>query len=77
MKRDCFYKLTITKQRPIKGDYYLGKKKDVWYLGRFTHKEVMREVREWYKRGADAVELEMITQEQFDARMPSPDTDEK
>ena len=34
---------------------------------------VMKDVKELYKRGADAVELEMITQEEFDLHMDLED----
>ena len=70
MKRDCFYKLTITKETPIKNDFYLGKKEDKWYVGYFSWKEVLQNVNEWYERGADAVELEMITEDEFNKVKP-------
>jgi hypothetical protein len=70
MKRDCFYKLTITKLKPVKGSYYFEKKEDVWHVGYFSYPEVLATVEEWYERGADAVEMEMITQEEFDNLLP-------
>ena len=72
---ECFYKLTITKEKPVKGSYYFEKKEDVWHIGYFAYKDVLKEVEAWYERGADAVEMEMITQEQFDEIM-RPYTDE-
>jgi hypothetical protein len=72
MKRDCFYKLTITKLQPQKGSYYFEKREDVWHVGYFTYREVLNTVEEWYERGADAVELEMISKDQFDRLLPSP-----
>ena len=33
---------------------------------------ILKEVDQHYKEGADAVELEMITQEEFDAQLPKP-----
>jgi hypothetical protein len=33
---------------------------------------ILEEVDQHYKEGADAVELEMITQEEFDAQLPKP-----
>lgn len=75
MKDECFYKLTVTKDKPVRGSYYFEKKSDVWHIGYFTYKDVLKEVEQWYERGADAVEMEMITQEQFDEVM-RPYTDE-
>ena len=72
MQGDCFYRLTVTKDRPRPGSYYFDKKVDVWHLGYFTYKDVLREVEVWYQRGADAVELEMITQQEFDDLLPRP-----
>lgn len=56
MKGDCFYKVKITK----------GKKIDICHWGYFPYKMVMDDVKQLYKDGADAVELEMITKDQFD-----------
>ena len=56
MKFDCFYKVEIT----------TGKKEEIWYWGYFPYSMVMRDVKKLYKDGADAVILEMITQEEFD-----------
>ena len=36
-------------------------------------KDVLREVKQFYKDGADAVELEMITKEEFDETLPRPE----
>ena len=71
MNRDCFYKFKITKDNP-NGSYYFQKKVDYWYYGYFSYRMILNEVRDWYKDGADCVELEMITQEQFDHRLPTP-----
>ena len=35
-------------------------------------KDVLKEVKQHYKDGADAVELEMITAEEFNDRLPKP-----
>ena len=35
-------------------------------------KDVLKEVKQFYKAGADAVELEMITEEEFNDRLPKP-----
>ena len=36
------------------------------------YKEIIDAVEQHYKDGADAVELEMITEEQFNDRLPKP-----
>jgi len=36
------------------------------------YKDVMEAVEQHYRDGADAVEMEMITKEQFDDRLPKP-----
>tara|TARA_B100001778_G_C18495095_1_gene586911 strand:+ start:194 stop:385 length:192 start_codon:yes stop_codon:yes gene_type:complete len=36
------------------------------------YKDVMEAVEEHYTNGADAVEMEMITEEQFNDRLPKP-----
>tara|TARA_X000000950_G_scaffold239370_1_gene291904 strand:+ start:1039 stop:1230 length:192 start_codon:yes stop_codon:yes gene_type:complete len=36
------------------------------------YKEVIKAVEEHYTNGADAVEMEMITEEQFNDRLPKP-----
>jgi len=66
---ECFYKLTVTKDKPVRSSYYFEKKEDVWHLGYLSYKEVMQHVEDFYKRGADAVEMEMITQAEFDKEM--------
>ena len=69
MKHDCFYEVTITKLKPIKNDFYFSKREDKWYVGYFDWPDVLQYVEEWYERGADAVELKMISQNQFDKKM--------
>jgi len=59
MKFDCFYKVEIT----------TGKKEEIWHWGYYPYNMVMKEVKELYKDGADAVILEMITQKKFDKLM--------
>ena len=56
MKLDCFYKVKITKEN----------KTEIYHWGYFPYKMVMDDVKQLYKDGADAVELEMITKDQFD-----------
>ncbi len=53
------YKCIVTK----------GKKEVVWHYS-LPYKMILKEVDQHYKEGADAVELEMITQEEFDALLP-------
>ena len=36
------------------------------------YKEVIKAVEDHYRDGADAVEMEMITKEQFNDRLPKP-----
>ena len=36
------------------------------------YKDVIKAVEDHYRDGADAVEMEMITKEQFDDRLPKP-----
>jgi hypothetical protein len=36
------------------------------------YKDIMEAVEQHYRDGADAVELEMITEEQFNDRLPKP-----
>ena len=42
---------------------------DVYHWGYFPYSWVMKDVRQLYKDGADAVLLEMITQAEFDKRL--------
>lgn len=59
MKLDCFYKVKVTKDG----------KTETYHWGYFPYSMVMQDVKTLYKQGADAVELEMITQKQFDKRI--------
>lgn len=56
---ECFYKITVTK----------GAKETVWHYGYMLYKEIYRDVEKFYSEGADAVEMEMITQAEFDKEM--------
>ena len=64
MKFDCFYKVTVTTCVPE--SINLFEDEEIYYWGYYPYKMVMKDVKELYKEGADAVELEMITQEEFD-----------
>ena len=59
MKFDCFYKVKITR----------GKKTKIERWGYYPYNIVIKDVKKLYKEGADAVELEMIKQEEFDLQM--------
>jgi hypothetical protein len=55
----CNYKCIVTK----------GKKEVIWHYS-LPYKMIEEEVDQHYKEGADAVELEMITQTEFDDLLP-------
>ena len=67
MKRDCFYKVTVTTFVPDSINMF--EDEDVYHWGYYPYSWVMKEVKQLYRDGADAVVLEMISQEQFDKRM--------
>jgi len=62
VKRDCFYKVKVTQDG----------KTETYRWGYFPWSMVLKDVKQLYKDGADAVELEMITQKQFDDGLPKP-----
>ena len=57
----CYYRFFVTK----------GKKTEEYGYG-LPWSDVRKEVDKHYKDGADAVELEMITEEEFNDRLPKP-----
>ena len=59
MALDCFYKVKVTENN----------KAEIYHWGYFPYKMVLDDVKQLYKDGADAVELEMITKENFDKRI--------
>ena len=67
MKFDCFYKVTVTTCVPESINFF--EDEEIWHLGYYPYIEVLKDVEQHYKDGADAVELEMITQEEFDERI--------
>jgi len=67
VKFDCFYKVTVTTCVPE--SINLFEDEEIWHLGYYPYIEVLKDVEQHYKDGADAVELEMITQEEFDERI--------
>ena len=62
MKRDCFYKVKVKQNG----------KTETYRWGYFPWSMVLKDVKKLYKEGADAVLLEMITQEEFDNGLPKP-----
>ena len=66
MKFDCFYKIKITR----------GKRTLTERWGYYPYSMVMKDVKKLYKEGADAVELEMITEKQFN-NAPNPNLTNK
>ena len=69
MKRDCFYRVEVIRE-DFNGSYYFPKRSETWWGGRFNWREVVKYTEEWSERGADAVTLEMITEEEFYEQMP-------
>ena len=67
MKRDCFYKVTVTTHVPDSINMFVDE--EVYHWGYFPYSWVMKDVKQLYRNGADAVLLEMITQKQFDKRI--------
>lgn len=59
MKLDCFYKVKVTKNG----------KTEIYHWGYFPYSMVLDDVKTLYKEGADAVELEMISKNQFDKKI--------
>ena len=59
MKRDCFYKVKITKDGNT----------ETCHWGYYPYSLVLKDMKTLYKEGADAVILEMISQKQFDKLM--------
>jgi len=67
VKRDCFYKVTVTTCVPESINFF--EDEEIYYWGYYPYSMVLKDVKTLYKEGADAVELEMITQKQFDKRI--------
>ena len=57
----CYHRCWVTKNNKTE-EYGYG----------LTWNDVRKEVNKHYEDGADAVELEMITKEEFDDRLPKP-----
>ena len=57
----CYYKCWVTKDNKTEEHGY-----------GLPWKDVLKEVNQHYKDGADAVELEMLTKEEFEDGLPKP-----
>lgn len=57
----CYYKCFVTKNKKVE-EYGYG----------LPWRDVQNEVHKHYAEGADAVELEMITKEEFNDKLPKP-----
>ena len=67
MKFDCFYKVTVTTCVPESINFF--EDQEIYHWGYYPYHLVIKGVKELYKEGADAVELEMITKKKFDKLM--------
>jgi hypothetical protein len=65
----CYYICTVTKSVPDSINFF---EEEEEYGYGLPWKDVLAEVEQHYKDGALAVELEMITKEQFNDRLPKP-----
>ena len=65
----CYYICTVTKAVPDSINFFEEEKEYGYGL---PWKDVLAEVEQHYNDGALAVELEMITKEQFNDRLPKP-----
>jgi len=69
-----FYRMTVTVEL-CPYDVFFPEPTTTWHLA-LPYEDVMEKVQWYYDEGADAVELEMITKEQFD-RAPNPNYEPK
>jgi hypothetical protein len=65
----CYYRCIVTKCVPDSINFFEDEEEYGYGL---PWKDVLKEVKKHYKDGADAVELEMITKEEFNDRLPKP-----
>ena len=65
----CYYICRVTKCVPESINFF--EDEEVYGYG-LPWKDVLAEVENHYRNGADAVELEMITEEEFNDRLPKP-----
>ena len=63
----CYYICTVTKAVPDSINFF---EEEEEYGYGLPYKDIIDAVWEHYDNGADAVELEMITEEQFNDRLP-------
>ena len=64
-----YYKCTVTTCVPESINFF--EDEEIWHYG-LPYKMILKEVEQHYKDGADAVELEMITEEEFNDQLPKP-----
>ena len=60
----CFYEMTVTVEL-CPYNWTFPRPEFTWYLA-MPWKDVLKRVKWYYEEGADAVELRMITQEEFE-----------
>ena len=65
----CYYICRVTKVVPDSINFFENEEEYGYGL---PWKDVLAEVKKHYQDGADAVELEMITKEEFYDRLPKP-----
>ena len=63
MKFDCFYKVTVTTCVPESINFF--EDEEIYYLGYYPYKKVMKDVKELYKDGANNVILRKIPEKEF------------
>ena len=68
MKLD-YYICRVTKCVPESINFFEDEEEYGYGL---PYQDIMKEVERHYREGADAVELEMITEEEFNERLPKP-----
>ena len=59
MSDEVFYKITVTQNN----------KEDILYYGYMFYQTVIEDVELLYEEGADAVEMEMITEQEFNEQL--------
>jgi len=67
--KPCYYICTVTKAVPDSINFFEDEEEYGYGL---PWKDVLEAVEQHYRDGADAVELEMITEDQFNDRLPKP-----
>ena len=65
----CYYICYVTKCVPDSINFFEETEEYGYGL---PYRDILEAVEQHYRNGADAVELEMITEEQFNDRLPKP-----